>query len=127
MHTQAYSYASRNMLATPTQPLTNGAHLLNQLARLSQRKRWILFTAQCPRPDYQQFSGFNIPCQQVLHMKPSQNLSEMEIVIKAIRSDNASAVVASSSIAPIHQELLQTLAKKHDCEVFFMPAYSALH
>jgi ribosomal protein L7Ae-like RNA K-turn-binding protein len=53
-------------------------------------------------------------------MKPSQTLSELEIVIKAIRSGNASAVIASNTIEPINQHLLKQLAAEHHCDVFFV-------
>ncbi len=53
-------------------------------------------------------------------MKPSQQLSEVEIVIKAIRSGNASAVVASNKIALMNQSMLRDMAQRYQCEVFFV-------
>ncbi|MDE1242115.1 SulA-like leucine-rich domain-containing protein [Vibrio aestuarianus] len=95
-------------------------NMMPTLARLSQQQQWILFTAECPRPQYQQFASFNIHCDKVVHMKPSQAQSELEIVIKAIRSGNASAVIASNGIEAVNQALLKQLATEHQCEVFFV-------
>lgn len=55
-------------------------------------------------------------------MKPSQQLSEVEIVIKAIQSGNASAVVASNKIALMNQSMLRDIAQRYQCEVFFVEA-----
>lgn len=96
-------------------------NMMSTLAGLSQQQQqWILFTAECPRPQYQQFASFNIHCDRVIHMKPSQSLSELEIVIKAIQSGNASAVIASNGIETVNQALLKQLAAEHQCEVFFV-------
>ncbi|MBF4243570.1 hypothetical protein EA004_00695 [Vibrio anguillarum] len=95
--------------------------MMSKLAKLSQhQQQWILFTSECPRPQYERFAYFNIHCDRVIHMKPSQTLSELEIVIKAIRSGNASAIIASNTIEPINQHLLKQLATEHHCDVFFV-------
>ncbi|TOO40586.1 hypothetical protein CGH39_14230, partial [Vibrio parahaemolyticus] len=62
----------------------------------------------------------NICCKNVIQMKPSQQLSEVEIVIKAIQSGNASAVVASNKIALMNQSMLRDIAQRYQCEVFFV-------
>jgi len=41
-------------------------------------------------------------------------------VIKAIRSGNASAVVASNKIALMNQSMLHDMAQRYQCEVFFV-------
>jgi len=94
--------------------------LLSKLAVLSQQQQWILFTAECPRPDFEQLSASHIRCQNIIQIKPSQQLSEVEIVIKAIQSGNASAVVASSKIALMNQAMLRDIAQRYQCEVFFV-------
>ncbi|ABU71020.1 hypothetical protein VIBHAR_02055 [Vibrio campbellii ATCC BAA-1116] len=94
--------------------------LLSKLAVLSQQQQWVLFTAECPRPDFEQLAASNIRCQNIIQMKPSQQLSEVEIVIKAIQSGNASAVVASNKIALMNQSMLRDIAQRYQCEVFFV-------
>ncbi|TOE44282.1 hypothetical protein CGH21_09865 [Vibrio parahaemolyticus] len=107
-------------MAQTTQPMDVSDQLLSKLAVLSQQKQWILFTAECPRPDFEQLTASNICCKNVIQMKPSQQLSEVEIVIKAIQSGNASAVVASNKIALMNQSMLRDIAQRYQCEVFFV-------
>ncbi|WP_070967744.1 SulA-like leucine-rich domain-containing protein [Vibrio sonorensis] len=114
------NYSRFNVLAQPTFPMAMSNQELDRLAQLSNQSQWILFTSECPRPDYEQFASHQVRCQQIIQMKPSQKKSEMEIVIQAIKCGNASAVVASSQIEPINQQLLKELAAKHQCEVFFV-------
>lgn len=120
LHTQSRSVSKFNILAQPTQPMSIADSTLSHLAGLSNHAQWILFTAECPRPDYGQLAAFNIRCNKVIQMKPSQKQTEFEIVIKAIKSGNASAVVASNSIPAVEQSLLKALANEHLCEVFFV-------
>ncbi|MDF2152363.1 SulA-like leucine-rich domain-containing protein [Vibrio sp. CAU 1672] len=115
-----HSYSRFNVLAQTTQPMNVPSSLLAKLATLSQQQQWILFTAECPRPDFAQLTASKIRCQNIIQMKPSQQQSEVEIVVKAIRSGNASAVVASTNIAHINQIMLRDLAQRHQCEVFFV-------
>ena len=120
LQSQTHTYSRYNVLAQATQPMDVSDQLLSQLAVLSQQQQWILFTAQCPRPDFEQLAASNIRCQNIIQMKPSQQLSEVEIVIKAIQSGNASAVVASNEIALINQSMLRDIAQRYQCEVFFV-------
>lgn len=120
VNAQSHSVSKFNVLAQPTQPMIIADATLARLAGLSNNKQWILFTADCPRPDYDQFVSCNISCTKIIQMKPSQTQSEFEIVVKAIKSGNASAVVASNNIALVEQSLLQKLAQEHLCEVFFV-------
>ncbi|MEH0665957.1 hypothetical protein H4F18_07200 [Vibrio scophthalmi] len=122
VQTPRHGYSKFNVLAQPTQPLSLDDTSLERLADLSQQKQWILFTGQCPRPDFAQLSSHQVRCNQIIHMKPSQTQSEVDIVTKAIQSGNASAVVASSELSLIEQRLLKELAKQHHCEVFFVDA-----
>ncbi len=94
--------------------------ILSRLAQLSQQQQWILYTAQCPRPRYQQLSKYRIQCHKVIHMKTSYFRSEVEIVIQAILSGNASAIIASATIDIADQIRLRYIAKQHHCEVFFL-------
>ncbi|AUI85901.1 hypothetical protein BS333_05635 [Vibrio azureus] len=118
--TQAHTYSRYNRLAQSTQPLMGADQLLSQLATLSLQRQWILFTAECQRPDYEQLSSFNIRCQNILQINRSHTLSEVEIVIKAIQSGNACAVVASNTICSESQSYLRHLAQRYQCEVFFV-------
>ncbi|MCG9597582.1 hypothetical protein L1D15_12730 [Vibrio sp. Isolate25] len=120
IHRTNRSVSKFNVLAQPTQPMNIADSTLSRLAGLSNQKQWILFTAECPRPDYDQFSSYNVSCKKIIQMKPSQTQSEFEIVMKAIKSGNASAVVASDNIEPVEQSMLRDLAVQHRCEVFFV-------
>jgi cell division inhibitor SulA len=95
-------------------------NLLSKLSQLSQHQQWILFTAECPRPKLDVLSSYHIAAHKVIHIKASQYQSELEIIIKAIESGNASAIVASKQIPVMQQALLKSLAKDHQCEVFFV-------
>ena len=118
------SVSKFNALAQPTHPLDIDDSSLARLAGLSNQNQWILFTAECPRPDFAQFSSYKISCTKIIHMRPSQTQSELEIVMKAIKSGNASAVVASSNITSIDQVLLRSLGRQYQCEVFFVEGSS---
>ncbi|CAE6897133.1 Component of the SOS system and an inhibitor of cell division. Accumulation of SulA causes rapid cessation of cell division and the appearance of long [Vibrio sp. B1FLJ16] len=120
LHGQTQTYSRYNVLAQATQPMDGSEQLLSKLAVLSQQKQWILFTSECPRPNFDQLSASSICCKNVIQMKPSQQLSEVEIVIKAIKSGNASAIVASNSIAPTNQSILRDIGLRYQCEVFFV-------
>lgn len=118
--TQTHTFSKFNVLAQPTAPMNIDNATLNRLAGLSDQKQWILFTAQCPRPDFKQFASGQVSCKKVIQMKPSQKQSEFEIVKKAIESGNASAVVASTNIPMVEQKLLRDYAAQFQCEVFFV-------
>ncbi len=120
LHGQTQTYSRYNVLAQDTQPMDVSDQLLSKLAVLSQQKQWILFTSECPRPNFDQLTASSICCNNVIQMKPSQQLSEVEIVIKAIQSGNASAVVASQGIAPMNQSMLRDIGLRYQCEVFFV-------
>jgi len=111
-----------------SQPVVTSTDMLQRLASLSQHKQWILFTGECPRPQYDELASHNIHCSKIIHMKPSQSQSEITIVMKAIQSGNASAVVASDSIDIVSQKLLKQMATEYNCEVFFLEAsYPKFH
>ncbi len=120
LHGQIQTYSRYNVLAQATQKTDVSEKLLSKLAVLSQQKQWILFTSECPRPNFDQLTNSNICCKNVVQMKPSQQQSEVEIVIKAIKSGNASAVIASNNIASINQSMLRDLGLRNQCEVFFV-------
>ncbi|WP_159656362.1 SulA-like leucine-rich domain-containing protein [Vibrio atypicus] len=118
--TQTRSVSKFNILAQPTQPMNIDDSTLCRLAGLSNQKQWILFTAECPRPDFEQFASYNVSCKKIIQMRPSQKQTQVEIVIKAIKSGNASAVVASTAISHVDQCLLRDLGTQYQCEVFFV-------
>ncbi len=121
MQVQEFSHYSRaNVLAQSTSPLDISGGTLCKLAELSEQGQWIMFTNQCPRPDYMQMNAFNVRCNKVIHLKHSQTMSEFEVAMKAIQSGNASAVVATTTISPIERSLLQGLALQFQCEIFFV-------
>ncbi|MGR5421192.1 SulA-like leucine-rich domain-containing protein [Vibrio sp. PNB22_4_1] len=120
LQSQFHTYSRYNVLSQATHPMDVSDLLLAKLAVLSQQQQWILFTAECHRPDFEQLTASNIRCQNIIQMKPSQQLSEVEIVIKAIQSGNASAIVASNNIALMNQSMLRDIALRYQCEVFFV-------
>lgn len=101
-------------------PAYLSSFMLDRLAFLSSQAQWILLTAECPRPSYQHLMAYNIDCHNILQIRSSKYLSETDVVIKAIKSGNASAVIASNQISPLDQRLLYTIAQQHHCELFFM-------
>lgn len=114
----AFSAASR--LPHSSNQTNHQATLLTRMALLSNQEQWLLFTAQTPRPSAKELSQYNICCERIIHMKPSRQMNEMETVEKAIRSRNASAIVASNQIDSFGQQYLRALAKQNQCEVFFI-------
>jgi cell division inhibitor SulA len=106
-------------LSVSTHQPFNHTGLHSQLDNLSRRKQWIMFTAQCPRQDVVAFAAHQTWTHKVIHIMPSRQLSEVEVVDKAIRSGNASAIVASNQIAKEQQHWLTTLAGLHHCQLFF--------
>lgn len=106
--------------------LNSEANLMQRLAHLSLRSQWILYTAQCQRPNSTALSELNINCGKIVQLKASKRHSEAEVVAKAIACQTASAIVASSSIDLVTQKQLLQFAKQHNCELFFIrpPAYS---
>jgi len=107
---------------------TQAADMFVRLSSLSEHKQWILFTCECPRPQYHELAAHQIHCSRIIHMKPSQSQSEITIVMKAIQSGNASAVVASGNIDIVSQKLLKQIATEYRCEVFFLePATPQFH
>lgn len=69
LQSQSRTYSRYNVLAQTTQPMDVSDQLLSKLAVLSQQKQWILFTAECPRPDFEQLTASNICCKNVIQMK----------------------------------------------------------
>lgn len=98
-----------------------------RLAKLSHRAKWVLFTAQCPRPRPSRLRQLRFTAEHVVHIQASRLSSEKEIVLKAMHAGNASAVVASQNISAIDQKHLQQRAKQLGCEVFFVDANSELY
>ncbi|MFA0113220.1 SulA-like leucine-rich domain-containing protein [Vibrio sp. 10N.261.46.E11] len=103
---------------------SNEEALFAKMALLSNQHQWLLFTAQTPRPSAKQLQLHNVCCDRVIHMKASNQMTEVETVEKAIRSKNASAIVASASIDQFSQQYLRTLGIRFQCEVFFIDANS---
>lgn len=102
--------------------------MMQRLALLSNQRQWILYTAECPRPQISELSSYHVDFHKVIHMKPSQRHDEVNTVLQAIRSGTASAVVASHRIPTALRQLLITTGKQHQCEVFFVsPTTQALH
>ncbi len=118
--TQTSSMSRHNVLAQPTMPMNLADDVIAELARLSHGDQWIMVTANCPRPHHPQFSQYKASCNKIIQMMPSQTLSEIEVVMRAIQSGNASAVIASNDIDIANRHFLRVLAAQHQCEVFFV-------
>jgi hypothetical protein len=103
--------------ASFSQPVSQ---LHNQFEQLAQRQQWIMFTAQCPRSDIVELAVNHHCADKIVHLMPSRSLSEFDVVEKAIRSNNASAIVASNRLTQQQQEWLTTLAQLHHCQLFFI-------
>lgn len=120
-HSQHFAVYPGQPVVTPSKtPAYSRQNMYAQLAELSYGRQWILFTAQCPRPSQTQLSDFDINCNTIIHMKPSLNHSEEEIVIKAIRSRNASAIVASNQLSYSAKARILSCAAENSCRVFFL-------
>ena len=91
-----------------------------RLAQLSHKKQWVLFTSECPRPSYEELSRYHANCNSIVQIKPSANLSEEEIVIRAIKAQTASAVIASNGLSEISKINILQIAEEYCCEVFFV-------
>ncbi|MDB1123943.1 hypothetical protein [Vibrio algarum] len=94
--------------------------LYPKLAKLSHKKQWILYTSHCPRPVQSELGQHNINCASVIHLKPSNQYSEEEIVIKAVEAGTASAVVASQHLDSHARARIFMVAKLNCCSVFFL-------
>jgi cell division inhibitor SulA len=107
----------------------NGFHpqeqLWSELSKDAALDKWILFTAQCNRPTAHNLQRFSIPVTKVVHMKQSQLKTEIEVVMDAILSGNASAIVASDKIDFVTQNQLHELASEEGCKVYFTSSASS--
>lgn len=102
----------------------HGLH--HKLNTVSQRNQWIMFTAQCPRQNIISLSTDQTWSDKVIHIMPSRRLSEFDVVEKAIRSGNASAIVASNQITHHQQSRLTALAEVNQCQLFFVDTSEVL-
>ncbi len=108
----------------------SSSHTLNicglhsHLDDLSQRQQWIMFTAQCPRQEVLTLAANKSWSNKVIHIMPSRQLSEFAVIEKAIRSGNASAIVASDQFSFEQQNWLSALAQLHQCQLFFVDTAS---
>ncbi|PWI34026.1 hypothetical protein DI392_07445 [Vibrio albus] len=106
---------------TPTKYTSSSVSLMStRLALLSQKEQWVFFTSECPRPSYEVLSRHQINCNKIVQIKPSSNLCEEEIVIKAIKAGTASAVVASDNFSEHSKNTIMLTAEQYQCEVFFI-------
>lgn len=107
------------LFVSPTNDsLFHGLH--RELHAISQRKQWIMFTSQCPRQSIIDISAHQTWCNKVIHLMPSRQLSEFDVIEKAILSGNASAIVASNHISRAQQSRLFAIAQAYDCHLFFV-------
>lgn len=101
--------------------------ILEKVSQLTSKPQWILLTAECPRPSVSQIMHFHKLGNHMVQMKPSVNLSQYQVVEKAIRSGNACAVIANGCFSQDEQRRLSSLATHYHCEVIFLSLESYLH
>jgi len=123
LHTQYHGSINQRRVDTFNPALS----VFERLSELSSQNQWVLFTSETPRPSAKQLEAHAVCCNRVIHMKASSSQPEEIIVMKAIQSGNASAVVASDAIAPFNQAQLKSLARQYQCEVFFIPSSPSVH
>lgn len=90
-----------------------------ELAKLSQGSKWVLLTNECPKPQASTLKRYQINAKHLLQMMPSRKMTEKEVVLKALQSGNASAVIASKSISAIDQKHLLQRAAQLNCTLLF--------
>lgn len=95
------------------------SRLANRLAKASNEPKWILFTADTASPDVEELKKNQVECNKVIQLKPSYKSSEEEVVIKAIISGNASAIVASHKFDKASKAYLARLGSRFGCDVLF--------
>jgi hypothetical protein len=111
------------LFVSPTnETLFHGLH--QELHSLSQRQQWIMFTSQCPRQSIIDITAHQSWCHKVIHLMPSRQLTEFDVIKKAILSGNASAIVASDQMSRHQQSRLFALAQAYDCHLFFVDTTS---
>ncbi|CAM3586485.1 hypothetical protein [Vibrio aerogenes] len=93
-------------------------HISQRLESLKSVPQWILITAECPRPEMALLLSSQL-CQKTIQLRPSRCMNEYEVVMKAIRSGNACAIMASGHFSSQQQASLNRLSRQHQCEVFF--------
>ncbi|MDG3088001.1 hypothetical protein P7F88_18720 [Vibrio hannami] len=121
-YSQLHTYINRPVVGNHSESSDVDAGMYHQLATLSHKRLWVLFTSQCPRPVQSELTSHGVNCQNVIHMKPSVSSTEEEIVLKAIQARTASAVVASNNLSQQAKTNILSCAAESGCEVFFMSA-----
>lgn len=98
---------------------SNDSDCCVEIAKLSQGSKWVLLTSQCRKPKSSMLKQHKVNAAHLLQMMPSRVMSEKEVVLKAMLSGNASAVIASKSISAIDQKHLLSRAAQLNCALFF--------
>ncbi len=98
----------------------SNAKFIAHLAFVSKSDKWVFFTNSCPKPDIHWLSKKDVDCSKVIYLKASSISDEIKVVMDAILSNNASAIVASDHIDTITQNQLISLGEQHDCFVSFI-------
>jgi cell division inhibitor SulA len=94
--------------------------IASQLAYASTKNKWILFTGHCPKPDLNWLSARNVDCSKVVYLKNSEHSEQIKVIMDAILSGNAAAVIGTNAIDAISQQQLSKLAQDNDCSVHFV-------
>ncbi len=97
-----------------------------ELAKLSQGSKWVLLTNECPKLRSSFLKHFRINTKHLIQMMPSRKMTEKEVVLKALQSGNANAVIASKNISFIDQQHLLQRAKQLNCTLYFTDHTSKL-
>ncbi len=115
--------------APAAQSISPIEQVAQSLACASQSNKWVLFTGQCPKPDMQWLSKRNVDCTKVVYLKNSTTQPQIQVIMDAILSGNASAVVATNDVDQVTQQQLIQLGEQNQCTVHFIsvPAGQRLH
>ena len=71
--------------------------LLSRLSMLSKRPSWLLFTSEATLPTTSELIAFGIDTNKVIKIKASTSMSEKDIILKALKAQNASAIVSGDN------------------------------
>lgn len=114
------SFSTVGNIATLSSNHHAATDIYPELAELSHQKQWILYTGNCPRPVSSELMQHRINTQNIIHMKPSNQFSEEEIVIKALEAGTAIAIVASADLSFHARARINVIANLKKCAVFFL-------
>ncbi|MGO2324268.1 hypothetical protein [Vibrio casei] len=119
-HNTALLNHSSATLASNEDMFSASSPLLSRLSMLSKRPSWLLFTSEATLPTTSELIAFGIDTNKVIKIKASTSMSEKDIILKALKAQNASAIVSGDNFTEEEKNELTLKAKQVSCEIFFM-------